>query len=93
MTVTTLADITTTGSAQQLPAGFARWVAFSVTGSSVSARVGDLNVGAARGVAVVSGAQPLVFPPFADDPGQGYELAEIWVYLASGATMTITYGQ
>jgi hypothetical protein len=87
MTIVTIADIS---SSQQLAtSGFAKWIAFSSL--SATSRVGDVNVGASQGVAVVAGASPLIFPPL-PGVGQGYQLAEIYVYI-SGGTVQVTYGQ
>lgn len=82
-------DITTTGQAVQLAAsGGARWIAF--TALTQDARVGDANVGSARGVDVPKGTT-VVFPP-SSVLNENYALAGIYVYITSGGTLTVTYG-
>lgn len=89
MKATTLPDITTSGSAVQVAAsGRARWVAFTALSDPV--RVGDASVGAAQGVQVPSG-QTVVFPP-SSDTNEVYSLANLYVYISSGGTLTVTYG-
>jgi hypothetical protein len=89
MQVVTLPDITTTGSAVQLAAsGMAKWIAF--TALTDPARVGDSNVGSARGVEVPAG-ETVVFP-ICRSVGDHYSLSQIYVYLSSGGTLSVTYG-
>jgi hypothetical protein len=85
----TLPDITTTGSAVQVATvGYAKWIQF--TALTHDARVGDSNVGSARGASCPS-ETPVIWPV---DTNQGelYSLADIYAYLPSGATLTVTYG-
>ena len=85
----TIADITTSGSPQQIATnGRARWIQFSAL--THDARIGDSNVGAAHGANVPS-ETTVVWPP-SPDPNEYYTLANVYVYVASGGTVCITYG-
>lgn len=90
MTVQTLPDITSTGSAQQVTTSGmeAKWIAFGASGGSV--RIGDSSVGSARGVQIASGG--VLVLPLHPEHGERYRPSQIWAYLGSGATLTISYG-
>ena len=68
----------------------ATWANAVATGTSI--RIGDSNVGAARGQLLTSGvlSQVLVRGDFAQQP---YDLYEVYAYGAAGADhVSITYG-
>jgi hypothetical protein len=66
----------------------ARWVQVAVTGTG-TARIGDSNVTASRGLPVVAGGAPLLFPPIA--PLLFYQKGEISAYIPTGATLSVIY--
>jgi hypothetical protein len=97
MTVTTIVDATTMGSAHQLGSGFAKWVSFFLTqrtGSAGRGRFGDSNVSSTRGVAIPTG-KGWSLPPL-ENNNEGYSLSEIYVYLTGGTgtvELQVSYGQ
>jgi hypothetical protein len=91
MTPQTIADITPNGSKTAIgPAGTkAVWIQFVANGTSI--RIGDSNVGAARGENIPTGV-PLLWPRCEFAQG-GYDLGHVYVYGASGSDkVSITYG-
>ena len=91
MTIQTIADITPNGVA--VPIGTAgrqaSWIQFVATGTSI--RVGDSNIGAARGLKV-SATVPTLFPPVEFNMGR-LDLGTVYVYGASGSdSVSVTYG-
>lgn len=92
MTIQTIADITPGGTATQLsnnPALFATWV--TITPSSSTMRVGDANVGSARGALLASGIPYTIPSPGTADQARLY-LSQIYVYGSGGDKVSITYG-
>lgn len=87
MTVKTIADISTTGPISAT-AQLARWA--KITASAAACRVGDTNVGAARGDVLASGV-PYELPLDGSDPTSYYDLNQVNVYVASGS-ISVTYG-
>lgn len=92
MTVLTIADIVGDAAKHQISATSinARSVIFSVTGSG-AARVGDTNVSSSRGAAVSAGATPLVLAPNPGDLFDFYDLSQLFAFIPSGATLSISY--
>jgi hypothetical protein len=94
MTIITIADLTASGAKVQISSTSVkvRWVKACVLGSSVTARFGDTNVSTGRGLAIPSGLAAItVVEPVAQD-FEPYDLSEMFAYLPSGATLTITAG-
>lgn len=94
MTLHTLPDIVGTGVKQRLVATSglrARWIALNVDTSSFDATVGDVNVAAAQGIDIPQNA-PIILPENGADPTDTYDLFNVWVFVAIGATLSITYG-
>lgn len=98
MNVTSIADISGDNAKHQISTTNVQavWVAFTVVAASgvAAARVGDTNVSSSRGAAVVTNTRALVFPPRDAGPGAWdmYNLANLYAYVPSGVTLTITYG-
>lgn len=95
MAVHTIADVTTSGplSATSKPC---QWVLVRAgSGNTASARVGDSDTGASRGVELAKGDPPVSFPPI-NVPTRGIagsvDLANIYVHLGSGDSVSVTYG-
>jgi hypothetical protein len=88
--VSTIGDITGDNAKHQITASAvnARWVKFSATGGT--ARVGDTNVGAARGVNVPQNGT--VEFPMSLNEFDVYVLPQIYAYVPSGSTLQISYG-
>lgn len=92
MRIYTLADITGASAPAAVldaTAGEAKWIQFTCTGSG-SARVGDSNASATRGTPVPAGSG-LLFPVNAE-PFERYSLNQIYAYVPTGASLSITYG-
>ena len=89
MNIGTVADITPNSVAVQvLPAGVkASWITLTASGTSI--RVGDANVGAARGAVLASGV-PYTVPRIAFN--QGSYAGELKVYGTGSDKVSITYG-
>ena len=85
----TLADITGDNAVHQifLPEP-ARWVQVAVTGSG-TVRLGDSTVSSTRGLPLVAGAGQML-------PSRGgllrYQQEALYVYVPSGATVSVAYG-
>lgn len=91
MNVQTIADITPNGSAVAIAAVpvEALWILICATGTSI--RVGDSNVGTARG-AKVANATSLLLPRTNTEQGR-YDLSQVYVYGAAGSdSASIVYG-
>jgi hypothetical protein len=86
----TVADITPGGVATALGAeGIkATWITIVANGTSI--RVGDKNVGSARGIVVPTGTS-VTLPRGAFDQ-QGYYLDQVFVYGTSSDKVSVTYG-
>jgi len=90
--VKTLADVTLTGSAQQLTATptKAAWVQVQGIGSNAAFRIGDASVGAARGVVVPASGGGQFFPPIGES--RSYDLSQIYVKGTLNDTIAVMYG-
>ena len=91
MVLGTIADITPNGAAVALSAtegALATWIKLTATGATI--RVGDANVGAARGVLLASGV-PFELPR-GDFDQQPYPLTGVYVYGTGTDKVSITYG-
>jgi hypothetical protein len=91
MTPQTIADITPNGSATAIGAAGikATWIIFVASGTTI--RVGDSNVGAARGSNIPTGV-PVLWPRCDFNQGR-YDLGSVYVYGGSGSDkVSITYG-
>jgi|HubBroStandDraft_3_1064219.scaffolds.fasta_scaffold48784_4 hypothetical protein len=86
----TVADITPGGVATALgPEGIkATWIKLLATGASI--RVGDSNVGSARGL-VVGTTIPVTLER-GDFDQQGYYLNQVFVFGSDGDKVSVTYG-
>ena len=96
MTVKTLPDIAGDNAVHQLSTTvvYAKWVQFSASGGASAPRVGDSNVSSSRGLAVPSATaatSPPVDFPIPSDPLESYTLNELYAYVPTGTTLTITY--
>jgi hypothetical protein len=99
-TVTTFADVTLSGSVQQVSTAVSstascRWVLFVALPANVAAvRVGDSNVSATRGIPVAASGG--VIPPMSAQGssamGYVYPLAGLYVFGTSGDQVSITCG-
>lgn len=86
----TVPDITGTGAAVQVCAtcNGATWIQLTTLSTNTSViRWGDSNVSASRGAAIAPGGGQLV--PVTVVP---YALSKLYVYIANGDKLTVTYG-
>lgn len=97
--LTTIPDIVGTSHAVQITtsAVAARWVDFSApAGNTHNVRYGDANVAAGRGSIIAAGKRVLL-PPLPLDVrlaaiNSFYQLASIYVYVQTGDTLSVTWG-
>lgn len=93
MTIKTIADISGDNAAHQISTDVyakARFVSFTVTGGV--ARIGDSNVSSSRGVAMAQNATYTLPTDGAENGFDGYALSQIYAYVPTGSTLSITYG-
>ncbi len=90
MVLGTVADITPGGTPTALgPEGIkATWIKLTASGTSI--RVGDSNVGSARGLAIPTGVTVTI--ERGDFDQQGYYLNQVFVYGTSSDKVSVTYG-
>jgi len=90
MTIETIADITPNGSKVQVSVASikATWIKFVANGSTI--RVGDTNVGAARGLNLPTGV--LVSFDRLDVHQGFYDLSALYLYGTGTDKVSITYG-
>ena len=94
----TIADISGSGSAVKLAtSGSAHWIQFTApTGNASAVRYGDSNVSSSRGAIIAAGGGDLL--PVLHVPGGGqasdslYQFSTIYVYIASGDSLSVTWG-
>lgn len=67
---------------------YAQCVVLTATGGN--ARLGDANVGAARGAQIVQNV-PMILQPSGGDITARFNLQAIHVYVPSGTTLTVMY--
>lgn len=95
----TLSDITGTGATVQLTASstVVRWAQLvTPTGNAAVVRWGDSNVTSTRGAIIAAGGGQFVPPnPFNQNAPQQntYLLSSLYVYIANGDKVTVTYCQ
>lgn len=63
----------------------------NVDTSAFDATVGDVNVAANIGVDIPQNS-PILLPDNGADPTDTYDLYNVWVFVATGATLSVTYG-
>lgn len=91
--ITTLADISGTGSKAQIAtSGSALWVQFvAPAGNTSTVRVGDINITTTRGTVMAAGSGFLL-PRISTNTQQLYNLSQIYVLIQSGDSLTVSYG-
>lgn len=91
MVAYTIADIVGDNAAHVIgtPLTRARWIAITAVGGNL--RLGDVNVGAARGVQVAANL-PTIIESDGADMTACLDLGNTYVYVPIGTTATITYG-
>lgn len=90
MTISSIADIAGDNAAHQL-AGSGRARRIFLTSLTGASRFGDANVSSSRGVSLPAGV-PVVISVSDADLGDGFDLSKCYAYVATGATLTISYG-
>lgn len=90
MTIQTLPDFVGNNTAVVL-AATGRAKRIWLTSLSAGTRVGDANTGAARGVDIVQNV-PFVLSASNADETDFLFLNQVYVYVPTGSTLTVTYG-
>lgn len=66
------------------------WIQFVISGSG-SVRVGDPNTSSSRGLPIPAGGGLLLSRSARGLAEQGYNLDNVWLYIPSGATVSLAY--
>ena len=90
MTPTSVADIVGANAKVALAVVGQRARHIVLTPLGGNARVGDVNVAAAQGAALIQNV-PTILPPNGADPTDCYDLSHVYVYVPSGTTITVSY--
>ena len=91
MTITTVADFTSGGSAQQIAAASKECRRLWLTATVAAARFGDASVASGQGVELPVGIE-VTIAASDSDPTDTIHLDQCYLYVPSGSTVSVTWG-